>query len=74
MKIDYDGIMIIDHWTTSFGEMTLSNYDSNENADYEPSESEDSVTNKYILISHIRSYSNEILNYRKYMLKKKGQS
>ena len=42
MKIDYDGIMIIDHWTTSFGEMTLSNYDSNENADYEPSESEDS--------------------------------
>ena len=42
MKLDYDGIMIIDHWTTSFGEMTLSNYDSNENADYEPSESEDS--------------------------------
>ena len=42
MKIDYDGIMIIDHWTTSFGEMTLSNYDSNENADYEPSEFEDS--------------------------------
>ena len=42
MKLDYDGIMIIDHWTTRFGEMTLSNYDSNENADYEPSESEDS--------------------------------
>ena len=25
-----------------FGEITMSNYDSNENADYEPSESEDS--------------------------------